>query len=143
QLDGFFGLTEPLVTLPVLAGVLVWGGRTLSGRRGTILAIALGAGIGLGIYGKQQGALLTLGWLAMIVNARVERRDDRSIWMNLLVVPASAIVVLLAAIIAEGHGLTPLRRGLASAAMYETEAGIVENLRFVAGHDTVVLSIVL
>jgi len=134
SLEGFAGTTEPLATLPVLVGLAVWGGEPLAGRRGLPRALLLGAGLGLGVYAKQLGGLLALGWAAMPLMSLAVPRNRRHRWAYLAVVPAAATLVLLGGILAEGDGLAPLRIGLSFASDYTAEETFRYNLRWVASH---------
>lgn len=128
--EGFYGETEPVVTLPILLGLLVWSGAPLTGRSGLWRAAALGVGIGLGVYAKQQGALLTAGWLAIVAANLARPRERRWPWLGPGLVPVAAIATLLALILLEGHGLVPLEIGLSEAQAYEVRAGFIANVRF-------------
>jgi hypothetical protein len=54
RLQGLEGCVEPFATLGPLAGLLAWSGAPLRGRGGVLRALALGAGLGLGVSVKQQ-----------------------------------------------------------------------------------------
>lgn len=126
--EGFIGATEPVATLPVLVGVVIWGGAPLSGARGMLRALALAAGIALGVYLKQPAGLLSLGWLAIVVTTMLQPAQDRS-WRSLLGIPAVASLLLVGLIVLDGHGLEPLRLGFHFARGYEPTNSFVDNLR--------------
>ena len=133
RLEGFHGLTEPLATLPVLVALLVWGGRPLAGLGGTAQAVALGIGLGLGVYAKQQGVLLSAGWIALIVGRVLDRSTSRDSWRLLAAIPVVAISVFLLSVLGERQGLEPLRIALDAAATYESEGRTIDNLAWLAG----------
>ena len=129
RLEGGYGVAEPIAMLPVAAAVLVWGGEPLQGRRGLVLAAVLGAGIGLGVYVKQQGAFQAAGWLALPLGNFYERRHQ---WRAILLVPLVAIVVFFIGILAEGKGLFPLRIGIETVMAYATQSSFWANLTEIA-----------
>jgi len=128
RFDGLAGVSEPLATAVVLAGLLAWGGEPLRGRRGFILAILLGVAMGVTVYVKQQAALLTVATAALLLCRPWMDRPRRHTWAHLAIVPAVAVAVFLAGILLEGRGWTPLNRGLAMAAGYGREGTIFGNL---------------
>lgn len=134
SLEGFAGATEPLATLPVLVGLAAWGGEPLVGRRGLARALALGAGLGLGVYAKQLGGLLAVGAAAMPLMNLAVPRNRRHEWACLAVIPAAAALVLLIGILAEGEGLAPLGLGLSFASGYQAQGTPREHLRWIASY---------
>jgi hypothetical protein len=134
SLEGFAGATEPLATLPVLVGLAAWGGEPLVRRRGLVRALALGAGLGLGVYAKQLGGLLAVGAAAMPLMNLAAPQNRRHGWAKLAVIPAAATLVLLIGILAEGEGLAPLRLGLSFASGYEAKGTPRGNLLWFASH---------
>ena len=118
-LEGTVGCTEPLATAAVLAGLLAWG----PSRRGAIL---LGIGVGGALLAKQQGGLLSLGWLgpALVCAASpAERAGLRTLlWVPLSATAAAAIGFAFAG------GPAALTIGLASAAGYPARNGLLRNL---------------
>jgi hypothetical protein len=119
--DGFEGCTEPVATVPVLLGLIAWGGAPLRGRRGALRAVALGVGLGLGLYVKQQAGFLSLGALALIPGLfrRKKNPEPRHSVAHVFSVPVAAVIAFAAAIGAEGQGLEPIRRGLEYASSVE------------------------
>ncbi|MBS2021234.1 MAG: hypothetical protein JST92_02410, partial [Deltaproteobacteria bacterium] len=108
-LEGFVGATEPIATLPFLLGLLAWGGAPLTGRAGSWRALALGLGIGLGVFGKQQALLVAFGWLALVPDVLGPKPlHARS---TLLLIPIAAVGTLLSALQLSG-GLSALVRGV-------------------------------
>ena len=134
SIEGFAGPTEPLATLPVLVGLAAWGGEPLVGRRGLARALALGAGLGLGVYAKQLGGLLAVGAAAMPLMNLAAPPNRRHEWVCLAAIPAAATLVLLIGILAEGEGLTPLRLGLSFASDYAVQGTLRKNLLWIASH---------
>jgi hypothetical protein len=131
-LEAFGGVTEPLATLPVLAGLAVWGGEPLVGRAGLARAAVLGAGLGLGVYARQLGGLLALGALTLPLVNLVAPPERRHRWTVLAAVPATALLVVLVGIAAEGEGLTPLRIGLSALSGYPATGSFRTNLLWFA-----------
>ena len=111
RFDGLAGVSEPLATAVVLAGLLAWAGEPLRGRRGFILAVLLGVAMGVTVYVKQQAALLTVATAALLLCRPWMDRPRRHGWAHLAIVPAVAVAVFLAGILLEGRGWTPLERG--------------------------------
>lgn len=121
SLEGFIGATEPIATLPVLAGLLVWDGASPAGRQGVLRAAALGLGLGVAVFVKQQAALVALGWVALLPGAwgksAPQGPTQAQRGLELLVVPAAALAGMLCCF-ALSVGLGPLTRGLAFARAY-------------------------
>jgi hypothetical protein len=121
------GHLEPIALLPALAGVLAWGGEPLRGRAGIARALALGAGFGLALFSRQQAGTLALGALALLPGAvwgEPERRHRISV---LALVPSGAVAAFALALLLEGRGLDPLRRGLGFVHEYPGRSSFVEN----------------
>jgi hypothetical protein len=133
RIEGGYGIAEPIATLPLAAGIAVWGGEALRGRRGHVLAAALGVGLGLAAYVKQQGGLQSAGWLTLVLlNLGVER-DKRHAWLSLGLVPAAAALTFAVGILVEGHGLLPLRVGLTQVGTYDVHGSLRTNLISASG----------
>lgn len=128
EFEGFYATTEPVATLPVLIGVLLWGGVPLWSRRGVLRALALGAAFGIGIYAKQQGVLQTAGWLSIVATHAIWKRADRRAWARVIIVPAATAVVGLGLIGLERHSVEYLTRGLIAVGIYPSRATLIENL---------------
>jgi hypothetical protein len=128
RLEGAFGIAEPIATLPVLIAVAAWSGTPLRGRRGLALAAILGIGIGLGAWVKQQGALQAAGWLALPLADLGTAPERRHEWRAMALVPAAAAITFAIAILAEGHGLLPLRVGLKAIGAFEAQSRWWANL---------------
>lgn len=118
------GMTEAIALIPLLAGVGAWAGAPLRGRDGLLRACALGAGLGASIFFKQQVALLSLGWLALVALRAGGFRE-------LFAVPLSAVLALLLLLVPTG-GLDALRAGLLLVKSYPAEGSFVGNLAFLA-----------
>ena len=128
RFEGFSGVSEPLATVVLLSGVLLWGGQPLRGFRGTTLAVLFGVAIGLTVYTKQQAGLLTLGCLSLLVLRHSMAHDRQHGWGQLALLPVVAIVTLLTGILLEGRGWIPLTKGLSLASGYGTEGSLLRNL---------------
>ena len=129
RFQGLEGTSEPLATIPLLAALCYWNGRSLRGRKGLLLCLVLGAGFGLALYGKQQAGLLSLGAVMLLIEGPAgggtARRHDLRI---LAALPLFALATLLLGILAEGQGLQPLWKGLSVAAGYGQEGSWLDNL---------------
>ncbi len=128
RFEGFAGVTEPLATVPFLLGLFLWAGRPLRGRRALLIAALFGAALGLTVYTKQQGGLLTLGALGLLAARPAVPPKQRHGWGELAVVPCVAVAVLLFALLLEGRGWLPLQRGLGWAFGYAPEGSWLLNL---------------
>ncbi len=126
--EGGYGIAEPISSLPILLGVAIWGGESLRGRRGLLLGAALGVGIGLAAYVKQQGSLQSLGWVGLVGLALCAERERRHQAFALALIPGMAALAFLVGILAEEHGLYPLRVGLQSAQGYDPNGSLQANL---------------
>ena len=133
RFEGLEGTTEPIATLFALLGVLAWGGRPLRGPAGWRRAVLLGVGLGLAVWAKQQGGIVAIGALALLVTNALVRRDERSAWVQMAAVPLVAALVLLGAVLLEGHGLIPLRIGLGAVGQYEVVGSFGGNVRALIG----------
>ena len=126
--EGLAGTSEAIATLPFLTGLLIWNGHRLRGRRGTVLVLLLGACLGLAVLVKQQAGLLSIGALWLLVGRQTIRDRDRHALSLILLLGVVALGTLLTGILLEGHGLTPLRRGLTLLGGYERHGSILTNL---------------
>jgi hypothetical protein len=66
KLQLYLACGERVAILPCLLGLLAWSGRPLRGRDGLLRAVALGVGLGLGVYMKRQAGLVALGAAALL-----------------------------------------------------------------------------
>ena len=122
------GETELLATIPLLVAVLYWSGQPLRGNRGWRYSLALGIGLALTLYAKQQAGLLSLGALALLLSYRWRSKSDQHQLPLLIAIPVIAAVLFLLAILLEGAGWQPLQIGLATVADYEREGSWWSNL---------------
>jgi hypothetical protein len=126
RFQGLDGTSEPLATLPLLAALCYWNGRPLRGRNGLLSCLALGAGFGLALYGKQQAGLLSLGAVMLLIESLgSSRRHDLRI---LAALPLCALATVLLSILGEGEGLAPLWTGLSAVAGYGQEGSWLHNI---------------
>jgi hypothetical protein len=130
SLEGFIGVTEPLVTLPFLVGLIVWNGRCLGRETNWSTTIAFAISIGLTVYMKQPGGLLSLGALSIAISL-VGPKERRPVLSHVIALPFIAALTLVGSIAFEGEGLEPLRVGLASMSTYQAKGSPWENLSFV------------
>jgi hypothetical protein len=128
RFEGLAGVTEPLATAPFLLGLLIWGGRPLRGWRCCLTAVLFGATLGLTVYTKQQGGLLSLGFLALLATRPLVPEDSRHGWVELAMIPVTAVVVLLGGLLLEGRGWLPLKMGAAWVRDYQAEGSWLSNL---------------
>ncbi len=119
--------TEPIVTAPALLGLLGWVAAERKARSGFGLA-ALGAGLGLGMFVKQQGVLLVAGLLGLRPgfsrDALGLARAARAIAGAL----AAALAVFSTAVWLDGGGIPAMRLAFESALRYEARGELLENL---------------
>ncbi len=119
--------TEPLVTLAALTGVLSWLLLERKGRTTAALA-ALGAGYGLAVFMKQQGAFVAVGAAGLIPFLR---RPGRTLWRagaDGALVVAVAASVFAAGMAADGGGIQAVRMGVGTAVDYQSRGGLLANL---------------
>jgi hypothetical protein len=122
------GETELLATIPLLVAILYWSGQPLRGNRGWRYSLALGIGLALTLYAKQQAGLLALGALALLLSYRWRSKADQHQLRLLIAIPVMAVVLFLVAILMAGEGWQPLKIGLATVADYESEGSWWFNL---------------
>ena len=115
------GETELLATIPLLTALLYWSGQPLRGSRGWRYSLALGIGLALTLYVKQQAGLLSLGALALLLSYRWRSKADQHQLSLLIGIPVIAVALFLVAILLTGEGWQPLQIGLATVADYEKE----------------------
>ena len=122
------GETELLATIPLLLAALYWSGQPLRGSRGWRYSLALGIGLALALYTKQQAGLLSLGAVALLLSYRWRSKSDQHQLPLLIAIPVIATAFFLLAILLEGAGWLPLQTGLATVADYEQEGSWWFNL---------------
>jgi hypothetical protein len=130
-LEGFFGTAEPVVTLPFLIGLWAWARLV---NRGYIISslTALGVGLGLAVFVKQQGVLLVLGTLGLLPPIRFFKGSAVARIAPLIVIPISACTVFLCAMAIEGGGLSAIKTGLGFAKQYQADGLLADHLSRVA-----------
>lgn len=141
--EGAEGCTEPIATIPVLVGVLVWCGAPLRGRMGLARALVLGGGLGAALVTKQQAGLLSLGAIAMLpqlVAGPVERRHR---FGHLAAIVVAATVAFMVGIKLTGGGLTSIAEGLSTVSAYPAEGTFLGNLLIRAQSSELLVAFVL
>lgn len=128
RLEGLYGTTEPIATVFALFGLLCWGGLPLQGAAGWWRVLFLGSGLGLALWVKQQGGLISLGALALLGGFAMTPLPTRHSILQITALPFIAALVFLAAILFEGHGLDPLLNGLTLVAQYDAQGVGLDNL---------------
>jgi hypothetical protein len=129
RLEGLYGTTEPIATMFALFGLLCWCGMPLKGAAGWWRVLFLGSGLGLALWVKQQGGLISLGAIAIFGGFAMTRLSNRhSIW-QIIALPLIAALVFLTAILFEGRGLAPVLSGLNLVAQYDAQGVGLDNLR--------------
>ena len=139
EIDGM--TTEPLVTLAALSGILLWLQCERRGQRQLGL-LCLGAGYGLAVLTKQQGAFLALGAVGLVPSLWRQSRGWRRMCVDAVVVVATSLGVFAAGMALDGGGLTAVRFGIGMAADYARDGSFVTHLTGVA-HRVPVLWVAL
>lgn len=129
RMEGLYGTTEPISTLFALFGLLCWGGMPLKGAAGWWRVFFLGSGLGLALWVKQQGGLISLGAIAILAGFAMTRLSNRHSILQIIALPFIAALVFLTAILFEGRGLAPVLNGLTLVAQYEARGVGFDNLR--------------
>jgi hypothetical protein len=110
--SGFTGMVEPIATLPILVGLLLWGGNSLVGKTGVMRVLALGIGLGLGVYVRQLAGLISLGAISLVLTYLFQDQASPIIRLKQLVLlPLVSATVVLLGILLEGYGFQPLMIG--------------------------------
>jgi hypothetical protein len=110
--QGFIGMASPIATLPILAGLLLWGGNSFMGKAGLLRILALGIGLGLGLYTRQLAGLVSLGAISLVLTYLFQDKARPVIGLKQLVLlPLVSTIVVLLGILFEGYGLQPLLIG--------------------------------
>jgi hypothetical protein len=119
--------TEPLVTLAALIGVLSWTLLERKGRATAALA-ALGAGYGVAVFMKQQGAFVALGAAGLIpFLRRPDRTMSRAAADGALLV-AVALSVFIVGMAFDGGGVPAVKMGIGTAFDYQSRGRLLANL---------------
>jgi hypothetical protein len=135
RFEGTLGVTEPLCSLPLLCSLWYWAGRPLRGADGIRYAVALGAGLALCLYGKQQGGLLWMGALSLLPGLFTGPKENRHQLPHAILMGVTAVLLFFVLILLEGHGFDPLRIGLGFAKGYKTLGSALENLNRIIQND--------
>jgi hypothetical protein len=139
RFEGTLGVTEPLCSLPLLCSLWYWAGRPLRDRNGIKYAVALGAGLALCLYGKQQGGLLWMGAFSLLPGLFTGPKENRHQLPHAILMGATAVLLFFMLILLEGHGIDPLRIGLGFAKGYKTHGAALENLRSIIQNDETIM----
>lgn len=139
RFEGDLGVTEPLCTLPLLCSLWYWGGRPLRDKEGIRYAAALGAGLALCLYGKQQGGLLWMGAFSLLPGLFAGPKENRHQLPLAILMGAAAVFLFFVLILLEGHGFDPLRIGLGFAQGYETQGSALDNLKIIIPNDKTIV----
>ncbi|GIW92113.1 MAG: hypothetical protein KatS3mg110_0154 [Pirellulaceae bacterium] len=126
--EALLGVVEPLATLPVVVALGFWQGRNTERTESYLRLVLLGAAWGIAVWIRQHAGLLALGWIPLVVEWLRRPGWNYRVLGVLLLVPVTATCMLLVGILYEGHGLLPLRLGLAASAAYATRGGFWLNL---------------
>ena len=126
RFEGFYGVTEPIATLPLLAGLLAWQGKPLVTASGWWRVVLLGIAIGISVVTKQQAGLLSIAAASLLLQQWLGK-TPRHQWRWLFALPAIAGVTFLGLILLEGRGFEPLRAGLEMVSTYESQEALLQN----------------
>jgi hypothetical protein len=122
--EGFEGQTEPLATLPILIGLIIWRGRPL---RLPVSYISLGIAFALMVYCRQQGALLAMAYVSIVFSEWLRGHRETRDWVAMLGIPVISGCSFLLLVLLEGEGLQPIALGLGLANQYAQESSWWEN----------------
>lgn len=132
RLEGFQGVTEPLVMAAFMTGVVIWAGAGLDDASGLWARVALALASAVAIWFKLQGVLLLAGFatlaVADIVSA-TSRRGQRRAVAAAVFMPALAILVAVALVLLDGRGLAPIRGALGWGRDYRIEGTLTQLIR--------------
>ena len=119
--------SEPLATLASLLGVLVW--VTFLRRGKTRLGLAcLGAGYGLAVFTKQQGAFVAMGAIGLAPLLWDRSFSWRVALGDATTVVTTAVAVFVVAMGLDGGGAAAVKLGVATATNYESHGNLVANV---------------
>ncbi len=126
RIDGLAGITEPIATVPFLFGLWAW--IILRGLgKAPVDLVALGSGLGLALYAKQQGGLLALGALGLLPALSATFVTNPYTVRQFLILPTTAVGVFSIAMVVEGGGLPAIQRGLLFAQEYPAQGAWAEH----------------
>lgn len=123
--EGFEGQTEPLATLPILIGLIIWRGRPL---RLPVSYISLGLAFALAVYCRQQGALLAMAYVSVVFSEWLRGHRETRDRVAMLGIPVISGCSFLLLVLLEGEGLQPITLGLELANQYARESSWWENM---------------
>jgi hypothetical protein len=132
RLEGFQGVTEPLVMTAFMAGVVVWAGAGLDDVRSLAARGALAVATAVAIWFKLQGVLLLAGLVTLGVADVVLARDGRGrrrAVIAAVATPAVAVIAAVGLVLLDGRGLAPIRGAVGWGRDYRIEGTIVELAR--------------
>ena len=127
RVEGLYGVTEPITTIPFLAGLWLWMLLNATGRPRAAL-IALAAGFGLALFSKQQGVLLLLGALGLLQDPAHAARPFRQRLAGIATVIGVALLIFLCAMLLEGGGIEAVNMGLRFVMEYQLEGAWLQNV---------------
>ena len=119
--------TEPFVTLVALLGVWLWLVCRRRGRSGLGLAL-LGAGYGLAVFCKQQGAFVAVGAAGLLPFLWSASRSWSRFFRDTATILASALAVFVLGMALDGGGVAAVKLGVTTAAGYQGQGNFVGNL---------------
>lgn len=127
RLEGLCGCTEPIVTVPFLAGLLLW---TIyeHRRQETVGALCLAIACGLCLFIKQQGGLLAVGILALGITSTSPFRLSLHRFSLMAVAAAGAGITFTALMWWDGGGYAALKAGLDFAAGYSSHGSWIDHI---------------
>ena len=128
RFQGLSGVTEPVALIPLLVALVVWNGDAFVRWK---KSVTVGICLGLVVLCKQQAGLLTLG--ALVWLPAWKQHDKRQV----IAIPIIALLTLVLLTLTEGAGLTPLFKGLDTAASYANEGSMFRNILIQAVHDPI------
>ena len=115
--------TEALATLAPLLSVLILVTLRRRGRERMGLA-ALGAGYGIAVFTKQQGAFVALGAVGLAPFLWGRPRSWRSGCVDAATVVATALAVFALAMTVDGGGIEAVKLGVATAVDYQSRGAL-------------------
>ncbi len=127
RVEGMYGVTEPITTIPFLAGLWLWVLLSDTGRPRAAL-VALATGFGLTLFSKQQGALLLFGALGLLQDPAYAARPFRQRLTGVMMMTGGALLVFLGAMLLEGGGIEAIHMGLRFVMEYQPEGLWFENV---------------
>lgn len=120
RFEGLYGITEPIATFPLLAGIFIWQGKPLVTAPDWWRAGLLGVAIGVTVVIKQQAGLLSIATSALLLQQWLPT-TARHQWRWLFALPIIAVATAFVCILLEGRGLEPLRVGFEMVSAYEPQ----------------------